>query len=245
MPVSNMPKGLFVTGTDTGVGKTLVAAALAKLLTDNGVNVGVMKPAETGLTAPEQLGPDAALLKWAAGSSLPDTRICPYRLREPLAPAVAASREQVRINYSDLLESAQETIAEHDFTIIEGAGGLMVPLAGGLLMADFARALALPLLVVCRPNLGTINHTLLTLFAARSMELPVAGYLINNMPPVKTAAEETAPHSLASMTTDELLGVVDQVSGSEQEKVSLIASLIPKMPTFKLLKYSLPAVFSD
>lgn len=239
MPVTKS-RGLFITGTDTGVGKSLVAAALAKMLTDRGINVGVMKPVETGVTDPEGLGPDAALLKWAANSSQSDQQICPYRLRDPLAPAVAASREQVRINYSSLLEQAQLTIDSHDFTIIEGAGGLMVPLAGGLLMADFAQALKLPLLVVCRPNLGTINHTLLTLFAAKSMDLPVAGYLVNNMPPIKTVAEETIGHSLASMTSDELLGILDSVGGTEQEKAIKLAAQLPKMPTWPLWAAYLP-----
>ena len=240
MPAIEKPKGLFVTGTDTGVGKTLVAAAIARILSMRELKVGVMKPAESGVANPKALGPDASLLKWAAKSQLSDEQIAPYRLKAPLAPAVAASREQVRIDYSSLLQQAEQIIAEHDFTIIEGAGGLMVPLAGGLLMADFALALDLPLLVVCRPSLGTINHTLLTLFTARNMGLPIAGYLINNMPEVKSVAEETVAHSLASMTTDELLGVLNQVTGEEQDKVTLLAEQIVEMPTFSLLERLFP-----
>lgn len=239
MPASRN-RGLFITGTDTGVGKTLVAAALAKMLTERGYKVGVMKPAETGVTDPATLGPDAALLKWAARSEQTDAQICPYRLRAPLAPAVAASHEQLRINYSHLVEQAQATIASYEFTIIEGAGGLLVPLAGGLLMADFAQAVQLPLLVVCRPNLGTINHTLLTLFTAKTMALPLAGYLINNMPKEKTAAEETVAHSLASLTTAELLGVLDVVEGSEQDKINRLAEQISRLPTLRLLTPYLP-----
>ncbi len=237
------PRGLFITGTDTGVGKTLVAAALTKALTERGVNVGVLKPAETGVENTEQLGPDAQLLKWAAQNKQTDTEISPYRLKTPLAPAVAASREQIRIDYNGLVQQANKTISEHDFSIIEGAGGLMVPLAGGFLMADFARSLNLPLLVVCRPNLGTINHTLLTLFSARNLELPVAGYMLNNMPKEQTAAEETAAHTLASLTTDELLGVLNQEEGDEQQKVTGLAAQIASLPTFSLLAKSLPAVF--
>lgn len=240
MPAVERPRALFVTGTDTGVGKTLVTAALARHLTGKGRSVGVMKPVETGVADCTQLGPDGALLKWAANATLTDEQICPCRLQTPLAPAVAASREQVRINYSELLDTARQTITRHDFTLIEGAGGLMVPLAGGLLMADFARTLEIPLLVVCRPNLGTINHTLLTLYSARSMNLPVIGYLINNMPAVKTAAEETAPHSLASLTGDELLGVLASVTGSEQEKVIQLAQQLAALPTYPLLARHLP-----
>jgi len=117
MPAIEKPKGLFVTGTDTGVGKTLVAAAIARILSMRELKVGVMKPAESGVANPKALGPDASLLKWAAKSQLSDEQIAPYRLKAPLAPAVAASREQVRIDYSSLLQQAEQIIAEHDFTI--------------------------------------------------------------------------------------------------------------------------------
>ncbi|HKJ05138.1 MAG TPA: dethiobiotin synthase [Geopsychrobacteraceae bacterium] len=234
------PQGLFVTGTDTGVGKTLVSSALSLFLRERGIDVGVMKPAETGIDDTSQLGPDAQLLQWASCSTDPAEQICPYRFKAPLAPAVAASKEQVRINYSDLLDAARALIERHQFTIIEGAGGLMVPLAGGLLMADLARDLKLPLLVVTRSNLGTINHTLLTLFTARTMELPVAGYLINRMPAVPGLAEETAPHSLASLTTEDLLGVLTQVEGNDREKSKVLAKEFAALPTLPLLKQHLP-----
>jgi len=239
------PRGLFVTGTDTGVGKTLVAAALAKVLRESGVKVGVMKPAETGVAELDKLGPDARLLKWAANSQLADVDICPYRLKIPIAPAVAAVKEKIRVDYNGLVQQAKQLIEQHDFSIIEGAGGLMVPLAGGFLIADFARALGLPLLVVSRPNLGTINHTLLTLFAARNFELPVAGYLINRMPLQPGVAEETAAHSLASLTTEELLGVLPQVEGEDQQKVEQLSEQIKCLRTRSLLEKHLPKAFQE
>jgi dethiobiotin synthetase len=107
-------------------------------------------------------------------------------------------------------------------------------------MADFAAAVGLPILVVCRPNLGTINHTLLTLFSARNLNLPIAGYLINNMPAEKTVAEETAAHTLASLTTDELLGVLYQVEGNEQKKVLALTQQLKDLPTLSLLARFLP-----
>lgn len=239
---ANKPIGLFITGTDTGVGKTQVAAALATYLSDLGLNIGVMKPAETGVAEPSELGPDATLLKWAANSKLADDQISPYRLRAAIAPSVAASQEKIRIDFSQLLETARQTIETHDFTIIEGAGGLMVPLSGGFLMADLAKALELPLLIVCRPNLGTINHTLLTLFSARNMDMKIAGYLINNMPVEKTAAEETVAHTLATLTTDELLGILNHVEGDEKEKVKQLAQQISEMRTLSLLQKHLPSI---
>ena len=234
------PEGFFITGTDTGVGKTLVSAGLSLYLRQSGIDVGVMKPAETGVSETSAAGPDAELLRWAAGSGDELDEISPYRFKAALAPAVAASREQVRINYSELVERATALIKRHQFTLIEGAGGLMVPLAVGLLMADLARALKLPLLLVVRPGLGTINHTLLTLFCARAMEIPVAGYLINRMPAEQGLAEETAPHSLASLTTEDLLGVLPEVTGSDREKAAVLAAELAKLPTLPLWRPYLP-----
>ena len=244
MPTAEKPKGLFITGTDTGVGKTLVAAALAKVLTDQGLNVGIMKPVETGVSDTEKLGSDGKLLKWSVSSELNDDQICPYRLRAPLAPAAAASHENTQIDFNNLTHQAQRIIESHDFTIIEGTGGLMVPLAGGLLMADFAGILRLPLVVICRPGLGTINHTLLTLFAAKNMDLDIAGYLINNMPTDKTLAEETVAHSLAVITSDKLFGILDSVIGTEQEKIILLAKQLVRIKILSLLTPYLPNIFS-
>ncbi len=224
-------RGVFVTGTDTGVGKTLVAAALARFLTARGLKVGVMKPAETGVEDPSLLGDDGALLKWAAGSCEPADRITPYRLRRPLAPSLAARHDGVRIDLEHLRQVAADLAVTHDFLIVEGAGGLMVPLNGGFLMADFAAALGLPLLVVARPSLGTINHTLLTVFAARGMELPLAGVIINNMPEQPDGAEAEAPHALASLASADLLGVLPHVAGSPEEQVEQLARHLAESPT--------------
>jgi dethiobiotin synthetase len=111
----------------------------------------------------------------------------------------------------------------------------MVPLAGGLLVADLVRQLGLPLLVVCRPGLGTINHTLLTVHAARTMGIPLAGFIINGMPEQPDAAEALAPHNLASLASADLLGVLPRVEGSEQEKVKTLAEAIAGLPTLPWL----------
>ncbi|MEI6306350.1 MAG: dethiobiotin synthase, partial [Deltaproteobacteria bacterium] len=155
-----MERGIFITGTDTGVGKSIVAATLARLLCLNGVNVGVMKPVTAGCREDygRLVSDDAMLLCKAAGVNYCED-IAPYRLKEPLAPAEAARIDGLRIDFSKILEAYGRLSSEHDFMIVEGVGGLMVPLAGGLLVADLARELALKLLVVARPDLGTINHT--------------------------------------------------------------------------------------
>lgn len=201
-------RGIFVTGTDTGVGKTISAATLARLLRANGVNVGVMKPVTSGCSEVdgELISEDAVLLCEAAGVSNSDD-VAPYRLREAVAPAEAAKIDGVRIEFERIKESYQRLSAIYDYIIVEGAGGLMVPLSGGLLVADLARELDLPLLVVARPDLGTINHTVLTCFAAQQMGLSVAGVIINGMPKNPGLAESSAPHHIGSLCGAPVLGV--------------------------------------
>lgn len=168
--------GLFVSGTDTGVGKTFVACRLAELGRAQGLRMGVFKPAESGR------GGDARALKAAAGSRLPLAAIRPYAFRRPLAPAVAAAEEGKRIRLSVLKAAYARVCRGSDWTLVEGAGGLLVPYAPGLDGAGLARALGLPLLLVARAGLGTINHSLLSLEAARSRGLTVLGILLNGPP---------------------------------------------------------------
>lgn len=220
-----MKRGIFVTGTDTGVGKTIVAATLARLLSMRGVKVGVMKPVTSGCREEngKLLSDDALLLCQSAGLVCSDDH-APYRLREPIAPAEAAKRDNVRIDFNHIRECYDRLAGLHDFVIVEGAGGLMVPLVGGMLVADLARLLELPLLVVARPNLGTINHTVLTCFAASQMDLPVRGVVINNYPHDPGLAECSAPHHIGSLCGAPVLGVWPRRDDlDEQEMVDGLA----------------------
>jgi dethiobiotin synthetase len=236
MSVVNLPfKGIFVTGTDTGIGKTMVSAALARFLTERGLKVGVMKPAESGVNDPSRLGDDGSLLQWAANSHDTMEEISPYRLRAPLAPAHAAEKENIFIDFASLVATAQTLGRRHDFLIIEGAGGLMTPLSGGLLMADLAKEIGLPLLVVTTARLGTLNQTLLTIFAAQQMGIPVAGYLINRMPKQPDEAAETAPHNLSSLASADILGVLPEVDGSDREKVLTLNDSLKTLPSLPWL----------
>lgn len=221
-----MNRGIFVTGTDTGVGKTIVAATLARLLRMNGVKVGVMKPVTSGCREEDgQLVSDDALLLCQASGVPFSEDVAPYRLREPLAPAEAAKLDGVRIDISAIKASFARLAASYDYVIVEGAGGLMVPLSGGLLIADLARELGLPLLVVARPGLGTINHTVLTCFAAQQMELQVAGVIVNGMPENPGLAEKSAPHQIGSLCGAPVLGIWPQCNEvDEMEMVDELAS---------------------
>jgi dethiobiotin synthetase len=173
-------RGVFVTGTGTEVGKTVVAAVIARELRSRGTRVAVFKPAVTGLA--EEAEPDHALLRRAADSAQSDAEIAPYRYREPLSPHLAAEREGERVEPRLLLAAAQRAAAGADVLVCEGVGGLLVPLTLGYLVRDLARDLGLPLVVAAPPGLGTINHTLLTLEAARGLGLEVAAVVFTPWP---------------------------------------------------------------
>jgi len=215
-----MGRGLFITGTDTGVGKTLVAAGLAMLLRDLGYRVGVMKPAETGCGERDgQLIPeDAVRLKEASGCAEPIEKICPYRLPEPLAPSIAAERAGVRIDVDHLRAVYHDISAEHDVTLVEGAGGLMVPLLPSYTYADLARVFELPILVVAANKLGAINHLLLTLEHGSCKELSVLGYVLNNVSNEISLAAETNREVLSSLTGVPCLAELPFVESAAAQK---------------------------
>lgn len=232
-----MAQGIFVTGTDTGVGKSIVAATLAYLLRMSGARVGVMKPVTSGCREENGglVSDDALLLCHAAGVECSDD-VTPYLLREPLAPAEAAKIDGVRIDFSRIRESYQRLAAANDVMIVEGAGGLMVPLVGGLLVADLVRELNLPLLVVARPNLGTINHTVLTCYAAQQMGLSVAGVIVNNLPASPGLAERSAPHHIGSLCGAPVLGLWPHHEGQDQkETVEYLAGWLNEQPETEIV----------
>ena len=173
-----MTGGLFVTGTDTGVGKTVVGCTLAEALRRRHVDVGVMKPIETGVGPQGPL--DAISLVESAGVSDPLELVCPQRFALPAAPSIAAAHEGRRVDLDAIRDAFATLAARHERMLVEGAGGLLVPIERGYAMADLARDLGLPLLVVTRASLGTVNHTLLTLEVARGRDLRVAGVVISH-----------------------------------------------------------------
>lgn len=188
------PRGVFVVGTDTGVGKTLVSAGLAWALRRRGVDVGVMKPVESGVAG--QAHADAQLLRRVAGVSDPLTDISPYRFGPPLAPLVAARRRRTRISLATILRRFQRLASRHEFVVVEGVGGLMVPLTETKTTLDLARILDLPLLLVIGNKLGAINHALLTTQVARLHGLRLLGGVINQAGRLQDEAARTNPNVL-------------------------------------------------
>jgi len=189
--------GIFVTGTGTEVGKTVVAATIAHTLADEGQRVHVFKPAVTGLD--EGVETDHALLRRVSGSSQSDEEIAPYRYGPPASPHLAAALAGEEIDPERLGQAAQAAAEGADALVCEGVGGLLVPLSPSYLVRDLAAGLAYPLVVVASPGLGTINHTLLTVEAARAAGLHVAAVVLNPWPEEPTNIERNNRETIAAL----------------------------------------------
>ena len=205
--------GLFITGTDTEVGKTYVAALIARSLCAAGHRVGVYKPAASGCREVEgELVSDDALRVWeAAGRPGELDRVCPQRFRAPLAPHLAAREEGRELDPGLLRSGIEYWRARSDVILVEGAGGLMSPLGDDEYVADLAYDLGFPLVVVARNSLGTINHTLQTLIAAAAFRdgLPIAGIVLNHpAPPGGDRSTESNRRELAARAVPPILAEV-------------------------------------
>lgn len=173
---------MFITGTDTGVGKTFVASLIVKALKENSINVGVMKPVETGCPQKNSvLKPhDALLLKKTAQVDDDMDIINPYRFKEPFAPSVAARKTGRQIKLSKIENCYKKLASRHDFMLVEGAGGLLTPLNSKETILDLIKFLGLPVIIVAASKLGTINHTLLTIRCARQSGIRIISIIFNN-----------------------------------------------------------------
>jgi dethiobiotin synthetase len=207
------PPGLFITGTDTDVGKTYVAALIARELVAAGRRVGVYKPAASGCRrqAGRLVSDDAVTLWEAAGRAGELDRVCPQRFAAPLAPHLAALAEGKRLDAALLRSGIDYWRHRSDVVLVEGAGGLMSPMGETEYVADLAGDFGFPLIVVSRNVLGTINATLQTLITAASIRggLPVAGVVLNNLAtPLGDASLSTNRSELVSRCSAPFLAEV-------------------------------------
>ncbi|MDI1291906.1 MAG: dethiobiotin synthase [Methylobacter sp.] len=178
-----IPHGLFVTGTDTGIGKTRITAALARLLSERNLIVRPRKPVESGCRREgDRLVPeDARTLQAAARSDEPLERICPYSFEPALSPERAAALAGTSLTLDEIRAACLQGVAENDFLLVEGAGGFYSPLTSGVLNADLAAALSLPVLLVTADRLGCIGHTLMAVEAINRRGLVLAGVVLNRI----------------------------------------------------------------
>ncbi|WP_339164135.1 dethiobiotin synthase [Siminovitchia sp. FSL H7-0308] len=222
-------KGIFVTGTDTGVGKTIVSCGIAAVLKERMLDVGVYKPLLSGISR-EHAESDTSLLKQMSQTTLSHEEITPFEFAEPLAPLVAARLEERKMFLEDVLAHWERVKEKHEFFIVEGAGGISVPLGEDFLVSDLIKALQLPLLIVARPNLGTINHTFLTVQYAKSMGLPIAGIVINGRSEHPDIAEVTSPKLMEDMCGVPILGMLPKLEKVTKEKVQSMIQVYLDMP---------------
>jgi len=216
-----MKTGFFITGTDTGVGKTFVAEGLIRAMKDQGFDVCPMKPVETGCRVSRgQLVPaDTIKLIKASGIDEPIDLINSYRFRKPLAPSVAAELDGVRIEKRTILNAYKKLAGKYDLIIVEGAGGIMVPLYNNYLFLDLIMDLGLPLIIIARPGLGTINHSLLTVEAARKKGIKVLGLVFNHAEKTKNdISQKTNPGIVSQFGEVPVLGIVPHMLRSDNAK---------------------------
>ena len=213
-----MNKGIFVTGTDTGVGKTLVACGIASLLKSWGAKVGVMKPVATGSRK------DAFQLRKAAGMKEELDLVNPQFFKAPLAPTVAASMERRDVDLEAVYRAYWYLQKHYDVLVVEGIGGVKVPLGESTYGVDLIEALRLPALVVGRTTLGTLNHTLLTIDALEQKRAPVAGILLNGRRGAGLA-EKTNPSALQDHTTAPVLGMLPYQARFQNNPAAVAASM--------------------
>jgi dethiobiotin synthetase len=189
---------IFVTGTDTDVGKTVVTAGIVGALRARGLAIGVVKPVQSGAVADDAAG-DAARLKSLAGVGETLEEIAPFALAEPLAPLVAARREGRELELDAVVARVHAIASRYDGILVEGAGGLLVPVGEDWTIADLAAALGYPVLVVARTRLGTVNHTALTVAVARERGLDVVGVVLDGATDESSADNRALIEQFASV----------------------------------------------
>lgn len=221
-----MSKGFFVTGTDTGVGKTIIASALVAVLKSLGLRTGVMKPLESGCAGSGKvlIPHDGIFLKQFANTEDPVSDISPSLFGSPLAPLAAAEIENKNVDLVDIRKAFSRMSRKYEALVIEGIGGLMVPLKKDYYVLDLAADLGLPLVVTARPGLGTINHTLLTVNIALKKGLDVAGVIINYpYRPLNDLAEKTNLTILPRILPVKVAGIFPYIENPDEDSITRAA----------------------
>ena len=194
-------RGIFVTGTDTGVGKSIVAASICATLASRGERVAAFKPAVSGLDESSDLWlPDHELLAAAASAGQSADEVAPYRFGAAVSPHLAAEMEGTEVEPDRLRSSAEAAAGRGDVLVVEGVGGLLVPLSPDYLVRDFAVDVGLPVLIAASPGLGTINHTLLSIEAVLAAGLSPAGVVITPWPTEPTELERSNRRTVARLS---------------------------------------------
>jgi dethiobiotin synthetase len=245
-----MKRGFFITGTDTGVGKTVIAGALLLIIRSLGISVCGMKPIETGcmksksvvlkaesIESKTHLIPaDGMFLKEIADMDDSIDVITPIRFEKPIAPFPASEIEGIPVDIEKIKKAFEDLLRKYDMAVVEGIGGLLVPLKRDYFVLDLAKDFGLPIIIVSRPGLGTINHTLLTVNYAMKEGLNVAGIILNySRPPENTLAEETNPEVIRQICPVPILGIFPYLEN--KKRVTLEKTAIKSLDAGRIKKY--------
>lgn len=224
--------GIFVTGTDTGVGKTVVAAGIAGAMRKDGIDVGVMKPIATGI--PRKNGfrsADSELLAKVSGSTDPEDEINPVFLPLEASPLAASRVLNIDIKLDEVFAAFKRLIDKHEFTVVEGIGGVMVPIKQNYFVIDMIKEMNLPVLIVSRASLGTLNHTVLTVRACREYKLDISGIVVNGVND-NNMAEKTVSEIIRELTGTFVIGSIPFVDKFDTNDV---VDLVSKHVKYDLL----------
>jgi dethiobiotin synthetase len=225
-----MKSGYFITGTDTGVGKTIVSAAILRTFIKKGLKVGAMKPIETGCLNKDGvlLPSDGMFLRDMAEMNDSLDIVTPVKFETPVSPLVASRLEDMEIDLERVFKAFENLKKKYDYLIVEGVGGLMVPILKEqkkkaekvYLVRDLIKNMELEVIIVTRPTLGTINHTLLTVEALKSKKIPIKGFIINYSTTVKNdISEKTNPDILNELLDITFLGILPYLNELTKDKI--------------------------
>ncbi len=227
-------KAYFITGTDTGIGKTAITAGLAGSMRKLGVNVGVMKPIATGI--PQKTGfksSDVAILADASGTKDSEDLINPVFLPIPTSPYDATKLLSLPVDMPLILTKFTKLLSTHDVLLVEGIGGVMTPITKNFFVADMIKAMGVETIIVTRATLGTLNHTMMTYKMCKDYDIKVKGLVINNFDEKGTAAEKNAPVTLHEITGLDILGVVPFIKN--YNKIDIMIETVGKKIDVKAL----------
>jgi dethiobiotin synthetase len=221
-------KCIFVTGTDTGVGKTIVAAGLVRLARRSGSRALAVKPVETGCSVRDgMLYPeDGVFLRNAAQNDISLDECVPFRFSLAASPARAAAAARSNLHISDLEEHVRAVAEDADLTVVEGAGGLMVPIQGDVMMIDLLERLGSPAVIVAKTKLGTVNHTLLSLNALRQRQIETAGIVLSCSSDDPGPEEEFTPGDISRLAKDVAVLVLPYLSPETATNPDKIADIM-------------------
>lgn len=205
-------RGIFISGTDTSVGKTYVTCCIAYMLRSRGINVGVMKPfaTSTDIYSPKFRSEDTANLAKAANIQDKDDEINPTFFKIAASPFTASVITNEKVNMKDNLDAFSRLKEKHDFILVEGIGGIMVPLTSKHVLADFVKLTNLPVIIVASVKLGSINHTLLTVAACQKYSLPISGIVINRMPSKPNDVQRLTPTIIRKLTNLPIISILPE-----------------------------------